>query len=103
LRDVQDPLAEGGLVVSYESIRQWCDTFGPRYAADLRRRRAQPGDKWHCDEMLLKIKGKRYWLGRAVDQDGTVLDLLVQERRDQAAAERFLRQILGSCEYGPRV
>ena len=87
-RDVQDLLAERGLVVSHESIRQWCDTFGPTFAAGLRKRRARPGDKWHCDELLLKIKGKRYWLWRAVDQDGIVLDILVQERRDQARPRR---------------
>lgn len=94
LRDVQDLLAERGLVVSHETIRQWCDTFGPTFAAGLRKRRARPGDKWHCDELLLKIKGKRYWLWRAVDQDG----------RDQAAAETFLRRVLASCEgMAPRV
>jgi len=103
-RDVQDLFAERGLVVSHESIRQWCDTFGPTFAAGLRKRRARPGDKWHCDEMLLKIKGKRYWLWRAVDQDGVVLDILVQERRDQTAAEAFLRRVLASCEgVAPRV
>ena len=78
LRDVQDLLAERGLVVSHESIRHWCDTFGPTFAARLRKRRARPGDKWHCEELLLKIKGKRYWLWRAVDQDGIVLDILVR-------------------------
>jgi putative transposase len=104
LRDVQDLLAERGLIVSHESIRQWCDTFGPTFAAGLRKRRARPGDKWHCDEMLLKINGKRYWLWRAVDQEGIVLDMLVQERRDQAAAEAFLRRVLASCEgTAPRV
>jgi putative transposase len=104
LRDVQDLLAERGLVVSHESIRHWCDTFGPTFAAGLRKRRARPGDKWHCDELLLKIKGKRYWLWRAVDQDGIVLDILVQERRDQTAAEAFLHRVLASCEgVAPRV
>jgi putative transposase len=104
VRDVQDLLAERGLLVSHESIRPWCDTFGPTFAAGLRKRRARPGDKWHCDEMLLKINGKRYWLWRAVDQDGIVLDILVQERRDQAAAEAFLRRVLASCEgAAPRV
>src|SRR5918911_1669633 len=102
-RDVEELLAERGIVVSYEAIRHWCYTFGPTYAADLRRRRAQPGDKWHLDEVLLKIRGQRHWLSRAVDQHGLVLDILVQERRDQVATERFLRQVLGSCEYEPRV
>jgi len=102
-RDVEELLAERGIVVSYEAVRHWCYTFGPSYAADLRRRRAQPGDKWHLDEVLLNIRGKRHWLWRAVDQNGIVLDILVQERRDQAAAERFLLRVLGSCEYEPRV
>jgi putative transposase len=102
-RDVEELLAERGIIVSHEAIRHWCYTFGPGYAADLRRRRAQPGDKWHLDEVLLKIAGTRHWLWRAVDQNGIVLDILVQERRDQVAAERFLRQVLASCEYEPRV
>jgi putative transposase len=102
-RDVQELLAERGVLVSHEAIRQWCYTFGPQYAADLRRRQARPGDEWYLDEVLLKIRGKRYWLWRAVDQEGIVLDILVQERRDQAAAERFLCHVLGSCQYEPRV
>jgi len=69
-RDVEELLAERGIIVSYEAIRHWCYTFGPGYAADLRRRRAQPGDKWHLDEVLLKIAGKRHWLWRAVHQNG---------------------------------
>ena len=79
------------------------ERLGPTYAAGLRQRRPRPGDKWYLDEALLKIRGKRHWLWRAVDQDGIVLDILVQGRRDQAAAERFLRQVLHSCEYEPRV
>src|SRR5215207_8836711 len=102
-RDVQDLLAERGVVVSHEAICQWCYTFGPTFAAGLRRRRARPGDKWHLDEVMLKIRGRRHWLWRAVDQDGVVLDILVQDRRDQQAAERFLRSVLHSCEYEPRV
>src|SRR5919205_2238341 len=103
LRDVQDLLAERGILVSHEAIRQWCTKFGPTYAAGLRQRRARPGDRWYLDEVLLKIRGKRHWLWRAVDQDGIVLDILVQERRDQASAECFLRQVMGSCQYEPRV
>jgi putative transposase len=75
----------------------------PAFAAGLRRRRARPGDTWHFDEVLLKMRGKRHWLWRAVDQDGVVLDILVQERRDQQAAERFLRCVLHTCEYESRV
>jgi putative transposase len=89
-------------VVRHEAIRHWCTRLGPSYAAGPRRRRARPGDTWHLDELLLKIRGKRHWLWRAVDQDGIVLDILVQERRDQAAAEHFLRHVLRSCEYKPR-
>src|SRR5947199_939428 len=97
-RDVQDLLAERGIVVSHETIRQWCTKFGATFAAGLRRRRVRAGDKWHLDEVALKIRGKRHWLWRAVDQHGVVLDILVQERRDQVAAERFLRRVLdGEC------
>src|SRR5215472_3038639 len=92
-RDVQDLLAERGVKVSHETVRQWCTKFGAAFAAGLRRRRDRPGDKWHLDEVLLKINGKRHWLWRAVDQHGAVLDILVQSRRDQEAAERFLRHV----------
>jgi putative transposase len=102
-RDVQDLLAERGIIVSHEAIRQWCSKFGATFAAGLPLRRARPGDKWHLDEVLLKIGGKRHWLWRAVDQHGVVLDILVQARRDQASAERFLRCVLQGCEYEPRV
>ena len=102
-RDVQDLLAERGIIVSHEAIRQWCTKFGAAFASGLRRRRARPGDKWHIDEVLLKISGKRHWLWRAVDQYGVVLDILVQSRRDQLAAERFLRQVVDGVGYEPRV
>src|SRR3982074_496756 len=103
-RDVQDLLAERGLIVSHETVRQWCTKFGATFAAGLRRRRARAGDKWHLDEVLLKINGKRHWLWRAVDQHGVVLDILVQERCDQAAAERFLHRVLdGESGAEPRV
>jgi putative transposase len=102
-RDVEELLAERGAGVSHETIRQWCGKFGPVFAASLRRRRARPGDKWHLDEVVLKINGRRHWLWRAVDQDGVVLDILVQPRRNQEAAETFLRQVVGGCGYQPRV
>jgi putative transposase len=103
-RDVQDLLAERGIIVSHEAIRQWCTKFGAAFAAHLRRRRVRAGDKWHVDEVMLKINGKRHWLWRAVDQAGVVLDILVQERRDQAAAERFLQRVLdGEGGVEPRV
>src|SRR5438445_316350 len=71
---VRDLLAERGIIVSHEAIRQWCTKFGAAFASGLRRRRARPGDKWHLDEVLLKICGKCHWLWRAVDQNGVVLD-----------------------------
>ncbi len=102
-RDVQDLLAERGVIVSHEAIRQWCTKFGATFAGGLRRRRTRVGDKWHFDEVMLTINGKRHWLWRAVDQNGVVLDILVQSRRDQHAAERFLRQVVDGVGYEPRV
>jgi putative transposase len=103
LRDVEELLAERGVIVTYETIRAWCAKFGPTYAAGLRRRRGHPSDKWHLDEVQLKIKGKRHWLWRAVDKHGIVLDILVRQRRDQLAAETFLRRVIASTGSEPRV
>ena len=102
-RDVEELLAERGVQVSYEAIRLWCRRFGPAFAAGLRRRRARAGDRWHLDEVQLKINGRRHWLWRAVDRDGLVLDILVQERRNQEAAERFLRRLFEGQRYQLRV
>jgi putative transposase len=102
-RDVEELLAERGIAVSYETIRRWCRKFGPTFADGVRRRRPRPGDKWHCDEVQLKINGRKHWLWRAVDEDGVVLDILVQERRNQEAAEAFLRRVVDGCRYRPRV
>ena len=96
-RDVEELLAERGIVVTYETIRQWCRKFGQSYANELRRRRARPGDKWHLDEVFLKINGKTQYLWRAVDQDGNVLDILVQRRRNKQAAKKFFRKLLKGC------
>jgi putative transposase len=79
-RDVELLLAERGVLVSYESIRRWCLKFGESFANNLRRRRPRPGDKWHLDEVLIRIQGALHHLWRAVDQDGMVLDILVQTR-----------------------
>src|SRR5215213_5435434 len=76
-RDVEELLAERGVVVSYETIRQWCRKFGQTYANELRRRRPRPGDKWHLDEVFITIYGQQYYPRRAVHQDGEVLDILV--------------------------
>ena len=104
-RDVEELLAERGIQVSYEAIRLWCRKFGPLLARELRRRHPRRrGDKWFLDEVALTMNKRRYWLWRAVDQDGTVLDILVQSRRDQHAAERFLRRVLeGEDDAEPRV
>ena len=102
-RDVEEFLFARGVVVTYETVRQWCRTFGQEDANQLRRRRAHPGDKWHLDEVFLKINGKTQYLWRAVDQDGNVLDILVQRRRNKAAAKQFFRKLLKRCHYVPRV
>ena len=93
-RDVEELMAARGVVVSYETIRRWCDKFGKAYADGLRRRRARTGDKWHLDEVFLKINGITHYLWRAVDQNGVVLDILVQPKRDRFAAMRFFRRLL---------
>jgi putative transposase len=102
-RDGEELLFARGIIVTYEAIRKWCRTFGQQYAHQLRRRRPKPGDKWHLDEVFLTINGERHYLWRAMDQDGTVLDILVQPRRDKKAAKRFFRKLLKRCRYVPRV
>src|SRR3954447_5071952 len=102
-RDVQEILLERGVSVTYEAIRKWCRKFGQPYANQLRRRRPRPGDKWHMDEVFLTIKGEHHYLWRAVDQDGNILDILVQRRRDKQAAKKFFRKLLKSLTYVPRV
>src|SRR5207247_1711332 len=93
-RDVQELLCERGIDVTHEAIRQWCLKFGQDYANRLKRRRAQPGDKWHLDEVFVTINGKRHYLWRAVDQDDNVLDILIQSRRNKHAPEA------SSCRRG---
>jgi len=103
LRDVEDLMLARGVVVTYETIRSWCAKFGPDYAARLRRWRPRPGDKWHLDEVFVKINGTTHYLWRAVDQHGDVLDILVQSRRNAVAAKRFFRKLLKGLRYVPRV
>ena len=93
LRDVEELMLARGVVVSYETIRSWCAKFGPDYAAQLRRRRPRPGDKWHFDEVFVTINGTTHYLWRAVDQHGNVLDILVQSRRNAVAAKRFFGKL----------
>src|SRR3954449_4600729 len=102
-RDVEELLAECGVIVTYETIRQWSQKFGQTYANELRRRRPRTGDKWHLDEVFIQINGVQHSLWRAVDQDGNVLDILVQPRRDKKAATKFLRKLLKGLVYVPRV
>ncbi|MFJ6686728.1 IS6 family transposase [Streptomyces werraensis] len=102
-REVEELMLQRGVTVSHETVRRWCIKFGQQYAGALRRRRPQPGDKWHLDEVFLKINGKLKYLWRAVDQDGNVLDVLVQDRRDKAAARRFLRRLMKKTRVVPRV
>src|SRR3954453_3999215 len=89
-RDVQELLFERGITVSHEAVRQWCRKFGQDYANRLRRRRPQPGDKWHLDETYVKVKGQWRYLYRAVDKTGQTIDFLLTEQRDEHAAKRFL-------------
>lgn len=102
-RDVEEMIAARGVVVSYETVRCWCEKFGKEYADRLRRWRPQTGDKWHLDEVFLKINGVTRYLWRAVDQNGVVLDILVQPKRDRFAAIRFFRKLLRATGRKPRV
>ena len=101
-RDVEDLLAERGITVTYEAIRQWCLTFGLDYARRLRRRRGRLGDTWHLDEVFVKIQGRQQYLWRAVDEDGDVIDILVLSRRNRGAAARFFRKLLKGQGRAPR-
>jgi len=101
-RDVEDLLAERGITVTYQAIRQWCRTFGLDYARRLRHRRRRQGGTWHLDELFVKIQGRQQYLWRAVDEDGDVLDILVQSRRNKRAAKRFFRKLLERQGREPR-
>ncbi|WP_406729467.1 IS6 family transposase [Streptomyces sp. GD-15H] len=102
-REVEELMLARGVTVSYETVRRWCAKFGQAYANALRRRQPRPGDTWHLDEVFIKINGELTYLWRAVDQDGMVLDILVQGRRDKAAAWRFFRRLLKTTRTVPRV
>jgi putative transposase len=103
LRMVEEMLAARGIAVSHETVRQWALKFGQGFANEIRRRLPRPGDKWHLDEVQIKIAGEKHWLWRAVDQDGLVLEVLVQSRRDKKAAKRLLRKLLKKQGRAPRV
>jgi transposase-like protein len=100
-RDVEDLLAERGILVSYETVRRWVNHFGPVIAADLRKRRPKPHMTWHLDEVYLKIDGRLVYLWRAVDAEGEVLDVLVQTRRNRRAALKLMRKLLKKYGFVP--
>ncbi len=101
-RDAEDLLAQRGILVTYETIRHWCQTFGLAYARRLRHRRGRMGDTWYLDELFVTIHGRQHYLWRAVDEDGDVIDILVQSRRDRRAATRFFRKLLKGQGCEPR-
>jgi putative transposase len=96
--DMEDLLAEHGIAVSYKSVRHWCNRFGPEYARKLKKRQGRLGDTRYLDEVFIKINGELHYLWRAVDQDGDTIDILVQKRRNKAAAKRFFRKLL-KCQH----
>ena len=100
-RDVEELLAERGIQVSYETIRRWVGRFGEQFATELHRRERRVGRTWHLDEVFVRIAGEQRYLWRAVDEHGQVLDILVQERRDTDAAERFFRKLLAHAGEPP--
>jgi putative transposase len=102
-RGVEELLAERGVEISYETVRRWVLKFGPVIARRLRRRRPRPSDRWHLDEMVVRIAGKRMFLWRAVDDEGEVLEMLVQRRRDSRAALRLMRKLLKKQGFAPKL
>ncbi len=101
-RDVEELLAERGIQVSYESIRRWVARFGPQIAHRLRHHRPRPHSQWHLDEMFVSMDGKRMYLWRAIDQNGEILDLLVQAKRDKRAALKLMRKLMKKSGFAPR-
>src|SRR5690242_13239996 len=102
-RDVEELLAERGLDVSFETVRRWVLKFGPAIARRLRKRRPRPSDRWHLDEMVVRITGEQMFLWRAVDDEGEVLDMLVQRRRDTRSAFRLMRKLLKKQGFAPKL
>jgi putative transposase len=102
-QDIEEMMAKRGVPVTNETVREWCHKFGSAYAARLRKKRVRFGAKWHLDEVFIKMNGVQHYLWRAVDQNGAVIDILVQPRRDRWAALRFFRQLLHVAERGPHV
>ena len=102
-RDIEDLLAERGIVESYESIRNWCNKFGPVYAGSIKKRRGSLGDTWYMDEVyIVTVRGKKLYLWRAVDQDDDILDILIQKRKDKMAAIRFFKKLMNGQHRSAR-
>ncbi|MDN7177271.1 IS6 family transposase [Caballeronia sp. SEWSISQ10-4 2] len=97
LRDIEELLFERGIVVSYETVRRWCEKFGSGFAHRVKCPRRKPGSTWHLDEMFVRLRGEPYVMWRAVDEHCAELDILLQKRRDMAAAKRFFKRVLRSC------
>ena len=91
------------MFLTYETVRRWCRKFGESFADSMRRRRPRPGDRWHLDEVFIRIQGVQHYLWRAVDQNGVVLDILVQSRRNTKAAKRFFKRLLKGLQFAPPV
>jgi putative transposase len=102
LCDIEELLFERGIIVSYETIRRWCDKFGAGFPHRVKAARRKPGSTWHLDEVFVTLRGQPYLLGRAVDQHGAELNILLQKRRDKAAAKRFFKRVLAACPDAPR-
>lgn len=100
---MEEMLAMRGVALTYETVREWCLKFGQTYANGLRHKSPRPDDRWHLDEVFLKINDRLHYLWRAVDQDGDLLDILVQNYRDKKAAKKFFRKLLKGLRYVPRV
>jgi putative transposase len=101
-RDIEDLMAERGVIVSYESVQLWCNKFGPAYSRKLKRRHQGFGDTFYIDEVFVKIRGKQHYMWRAVDPDGEVVDVFLQTRRNGAAAKRFFKRLLKVHRKEPR-
>ena len=97
LRDIEELLFERGVIVSYETIRRWCDKFGAGFAHRAKAARRKPGSTWHLDEMFVALRGEPYLLWRAVDEQCAELDIPLQKRHDKAAAKRFFKSLLAAC------
>lgn len=102
LREIEELLFERAVIVSYETVRCWYDKSGAGFSHRVKAARRKPGSTWHLDEVSVTLRGEPYLLWRAVDQHGAELDILLQKRRDKAAAKRFFKRVLAACPEVPR-